>query len=433
MDRRNWILAPIALLAASCSTRATGDETHFLCSADADCKRLSADSICQIGRCVAAPDGYPTLGDGGVALSLPMSDDPGPAADCTEALPDNAASFETTARRLPPTTLAPDWPTSGQEPISSASGGAIVFGAGTHEVPASPVDSVQGHLVRWVGDSLTWLGQPEDGVLFPGAMSCDGSTIVGRVSNPSVTVRWSRERAYETAPAGILNSIAPAGDALFGFELTSEGVATAVKWPDGAAPEVLFELPEPMSGRAWSRGGDAFLYGTFQLNTSDELFVKVGAAEPFPVTLSLDDSCAIVIANTVSTQGRVVGGAADCRSDGFRYFVWTASGGTQKLPQYASMRAITPGGVAMGEFARISPPRPDGPIYRGFVWDLRNGLRFLDELLAEHGVTVPQSVSITTVTSASDDARVFTGTCIDERDPGRKNVFRAVLPAGVFD
>jgi hypothetical protein len=424
--------AALALWTGCSAPAAAGDETHFLCATDADCKPLGDDRICEVRRCVQAPLGYPTSADGKPVLDLPASTDVGPTGDCTRVLPDDAASFETSARRLPPTTLG--IPHSGlrvdvraqpaleHEPVLSPNGHVILYGAATEVVGTA----VRGHLVRWVDDSLTWHGESELGLILPRAVSCDGFTVIGHEASKvdagafPRSVRWRPVEGYETLPDDrFVQAISIDGGALYGVQLGTSSSTRAMAWREGAEPQVLLETARMAGNISWGRGGGSFLF-----NDSLLWFAKVGSGEPVSTGLACE-VCENESPMRISSDGRAAAGHPVCLSLGV--YVWTADGGFNQATTLGEPRAVISGGLAVGG------TELEGGRKEGFVLDYLHRTRYFQEALADLGVEVPSSVRITSVSDVSDDGRVFTGICIDERDPGRQNIFRAVLPAGALE
>jgi len=303
---------------------------------------------------------------------------------------------------------------------------------GTTE-PTNAATTVHGHLVRWVADRFAWLGEAEGGVMFPRAVSCDGFAATGEFSDINAgTLRWTRDGGYEAlferdhSDGRYIEAMSNEGTALFGLQMAARG-GSAMKWQDERPPEVFAELPPGYDHRAFSRGGDAF---RFQVAGGTTIYVKVGDGPLLEQTLPMPGNCAdasLGLYYSISTGARVTATLADCGERQLPFaVVWTEDGTAHLLPETAYVRALTPAGVAVGTLQVNERSR-------GYVWGARHGLRYLEDVLAEYGVDVPSTVHIQSVSDVSDDSRVFTGVCVDAREPGRANIFRAVLPAGAFD
>jgi hypothetical protein len=411
----------VTALTHCASPSATGDETHFWCSADADCSRFKRQ-ICELNRCTPAPDGYPSDDNGGVALNLPADPSPGPAADCTAAPPDEA-TFETTARRLPPATIQGEPLAFGLGPVMNANGSVIAFAAATHE--DAPGALKQGHLVRWVGDAVSKLGSLGTQMLEPTGVSCDGFTIVGSRRGPDNAVRWTAAAGFrvlelDSGPTESSYGMAASDtdDSAYGY-----GAGTGYRWAADGTRDSLFAYNGQV--RAWGRGGRAVVLGSV---LGEDLLAGVstgGAADFARIPLVGPDGCDAPVVTLVSPTASFVAGVSTCAQRS-AVFVFSDEGGMEFLPDGTSPRAVTPAGVVVG--TRLGP-EPE----RGIVWSRSRGVRLLRDILADHGVTVPETTTIHAVTDVSDDARVFTGTSTDGRDAERVNIFRAVLPAGAVE
>jgi hypothetical protein len=343
--------------------------------------------------------------------------------------------------------MASNWPGKSQEPVLSPNGHVILYGAATEL--EGPDEIVRGHLVRWVDDSLTWHGESEVGLILPRAVSCDGFTVMGHEANKSTarvfprSVRWRPGAGYETLPDDrFAQAMAPEGDALYGVQLGTSN-ATAMEWRDGAEPRALLELPTMGGDTFWGRGAGAFAFH----DAANLWFVKAGSGEPVSSRTHLPDEC-INVDNPMrlSAGGRLVTFDPECGRNEMAVY-WETMPPPNVSPQFPPPIPISD---FFGNVRAVANEFPDTAGYtakvavgvgflgnginRGVVWNLTISHRYLlEEMLEHYGVDVPPSVVITSVSDVSDDARVFTGTCIDERDPGRQNIFRAVLPAGAFE
>jgi hypothetical protein len=313
-------------------------------------------------------------------------------------------------------------------------GTAIVALFTTHQLEAGGAEPlVQGQLMRWVGDTISRLGQPSSEGLVPVAVDCAATTIAGRTYHPTDPMRWSTTGGFATLPPAAPGSVtaggqyevmgvSPDGATAFGTYTVAGAPVVVLRWQGGAA-ETLFTLPDAGAKvTAFSRDGSTLLGET----GAGQAFVRPlsGASSTLPFS-------GIENATAISADGAVVAGLFPAQSSdnqAVRAFVWSAGNGLQTLPEYTVITAITPNRVAVG-YMTGSQPSADLDL----VWDANHGVRRLRDILASHGVTAPADVTLFSTHAISDDARVIVSYCSDASDPESMHLCRAVLPANAFD
>jgi uncharacterized membrane protein len=417
-----FFTATMSLAACASGGSDVDSESHFQCTSDDDCRSAGEGRVCVAGSC-ALPGGQ----------SDDVDQSAGPLVDCTTQWPADAASFETTAGRLPAFQVG--W--GGPRPRLNRNGTVIVADVLTHYSATGLIPVPNGHLIRWAGDTVARLGQPADALISADAVSCDGAVVVGASQGfDRVAYRWSASERFSRLPGTSTpgsddhyqpSALSADGSTTWGSHYSyTPAFANAVRWNDNLI-EGEFTLPDstsPLPG--WSRDGSTFAGTT----TTGEQFVQsANAPATFLNIPSVDEYTAKITA--ISFDGRVVAGTRPFSSEDLqvqhRGYLWI-DGTAHDLPEGTEVFAVSPDGVAVGPSQWPTPPF-DGD----FVWDRAHGPRRLRDILADHGVLVPRGVHILASWDISADSRVITGVCEVEGSPTPMDLFRAVIPAGAFD
>jgi len=305
--------------------------------------------------------------------------------------------------------------------------GTVIVSAAFAGTPPPGTSRPQGHLVRWAGDTVAWLGQPPEGLFRPNTVSCDGLEMTGTASSAQqwTAYQWTAADGFSTLPKvdglgdGPYTPMASSDDisTIWGvYQGTSSGEATvAVRWTAGSA-ESLFALPistDPVPG--WSGNGTVFAASS----TPGGPFVQTVDSPPsyFDIPDAINGTL-----TAISVDGAVVGGTAGPASSAGRAYLRSANE-IHELPDNAIVHAVTPSGIAVGLMPASEQSDSD------MVWDRTHGARHLRAVLAQYGVQLPVGMVIVRATDISVDGRVIVGV-VSHADT---DLFRAVLPAGAFE
>jgi len=418
----------LAAAAAACASGGgdTDSESHFLCHTDADCTEAGERTECVASRCQRPASSRSSL-------EIVADEDPGPALDCETEWPADAVSFEWSEDRLPRSETGNALAMS--RPRLNRNGTVIVAQLDVRDLEPGRYD---GHLIRWAGNHLAWLGQaPEGSLAQPLAVSCDGYTIAGRALASNQAYRWTPAGGFEKltgadavpVPYEVPSAISADGSVIFGVRTSGYPFPTdrsqAVSWSNGlTAP--LFAMPATAGAEpGWSGDGSRL---ACNLEFGQPFLQSVGS-EALSLDLPGDGAGS---ARAISFDGKVVAGQQKLRG-----YVWN-DGRLEWLPEaveVGAITAVTPQGVVVGNGMWQGSDLNSEEL----IWDRTHGPRKLRELLAENGVTIPARLWDFKLTDISADGRVITGVCFDrdlrndENALNQPKLFRAVLPAGALD
>jgi uncharacterized membrane protein len=320
--------------------------------------------------------------------------------------------------------------------VGISSDGTTVVG-----VASSPLGD---QAFRWKAGTMIGLGLPTD--WFPefedvtsfssGASACsqDGSVVVGYV----VENENGNLRAFSWTQAGGLVNMIPTQFAA--SRDCSEDGATVVGeiYIDGGAP----------TGFYWTAGDGYLDTGAPQqiiFGCSGNATVLAGAKGSFPglAMIWTNDGGVETLgdipngptdsgANAISLDGNVVvgfGSDAEGFQDKFQGARWTRETGMQPLGRLTGTRLASAfatnadGSVVVGNAFNSGDARSQ----KGFYWSTRGGLRSLQDLLIEQGVSNFNGYSIISAQGVSADGLTVTGTAMNAAFDQKAYIARLVV------
>jgi len=310
-------------------------------------------------------------------------------------------------------------------------------GAGVQSISADGsvmVGVTDGRVFRWTPDlGLTFISPRDLLHTFYASVSADGSTIVSTVADSTgifSAARWTDQSAGWQALGGLPDQNSPDGVQIStGWGVSGDGAAVvglgwhtnysaeAFQWTESAG---MVGLGQPLASRRSSRASaisaDAstvvgFYEDPSHGNRRPVRWVNGGAPDLF---LGADMPGEALAANT---DGSVIVGAASLTGQGSHAFLYSDATGVQDLGIIGDDPFGFSQSVANGVSENNTVVGWVGDIFygspQGFVWTPDDGMVFVKEYLASHGVTVPDEWYLYGVTAISADGKTIGGQAIN--------------------
>ena len=250
-----------------------------------------------------------------------------------------------------------------------------------------------------------------------GAINWDGTSAAGSFpgNNTVLAFRWTEAAGVEMLgdlPGGIERSSALAmsvrGDIIVGGSVSDTG-PEAIHWTAEAGMVPLGDLP-----------GGAFGSTALAISADGLVVVGAGKSEQGDEAMRWTEQSGMVglgflpgstahnTARAVSADGSVIVG--DSFTDaGWRAFRWTEQDGMRRLDELQGIstqfaRGVSWDGSVVVGFMDLEPG-PSDPFY----WTRAEGTRWLVDVLAEHGVTIPEGWRLEDAYGVSADGRTVVG------------------------
>ena len=233
------------------------------------------------------------------------------------------------------------------------------------------------------------------------------------------------------------------GKTLVGMSWEGCGGAKAIRWVDDGTPAGVFTTLE-FSGKSFNRAtrvsADGLTAGGFVDSDMADRTPAIWAANG-KITVLDPTGVAIGEVLAMSDDGKVAAGPwNDATGNGA--FLWTVAGGVKMLPKLATFQVfdqVFPNAVAANGqlvFGASGDPNGNGSPVQAFVCTTKDGkVQLLEDIVLQHGFTLPPNVHLANVIDASNDGSVLLGTTLD-MDPAlpfpKQRAFLLRLPVAAY-
>lgn len=312
------------------------------------------------------------------------------------------------------------------QPLAISADGSVIVGfGGTTTTTAAAF--------RWTeGGGMQPLGELPGGTVFGMAqgISADGSVIVGYsvATGQDAAFRWTQADGMVALPAPLLGEIAATantaedvsadGRVIVGYSERNGFPPRAVRWVDGIPS---FLSPELSYSQAYAISDDgSVIVGRATFPSGSTLAFRWTEATGMQPLGDLPGGDAASLAFAICGNSNVIVGVGNSGTS--HQFRWTEATGMQDLGGVYPGRALAcsdDGSVIVGDFNR-----PDGSRV-ATIWDAQNGIRNLQDVLLELGVTGAVGWENMVARGISADGRIIVGE--GWRPDGRVEGWRVVL------
>ena len=313
----------------------------------------------------------------------------------------------------------------------SSKGGSAVQGISANGSVVTGVSD--GQVFRWTPElGLTYLSTKDFLHTFYASVSADGSTIVSTVADSTGmfgAARWNDQSSTWQSLGGLPGQSSPDGTQIStGWGVSGDGSAVvglgwhtnykaeAFYWTEATGMVGLGQPPANRSSRASAISADgSTVVGFYEDpafgNRRPVRWVNGGQPDLF---LGADLPGEATAANS---DGSVIVGAASLTGGGNHAFLYSNATGVQDLGIIGDDPFGFVQSVATGVSDNNTVTGWVGDIFygspQGFVWTPDGGMKFVNDYLAAHGLTVPDEWYIISVTSISADGKMLGGQAIN--------------------